>query len=338
MEIVRLAKRYAHAAFRFFERRDFRNRIREEKSKKYLVSAAPKKTGNPLSRELTGRGRFRFASTVYAKLRSESERLRTVSVAVAVVLIALSGYLFFGSPYFRIAPSHVIIERLDSGSDVNIAYKSVEDFYGTPIFLVNASEVSKAIVAMQKNIRTAQVTRLYPNGLKIVLSSWSPEFVTYFPDLERYYGVTSNGILVYERSRNPELPAIDIVDPDLSEAGFLEYREGIAEDSMVRILELKKAIKETLPGVTVAKYAFFRLEQELHVFLDSGVRLVFALDGTEKRQLGTLAFWNSGEAGALAKGGISYLDLRIGAKMFVCREEAVCKKNLIRIYGDYYRK
>lgn len=71
---------------------------------------------------------------------------------------------------------------------------------------------------MQKNIRKAEVTRLYPNGLKIVLSSWSPEFVTYFPELERYYGVTGNGVLVYAKTRNPELPEINIIDPDLTEA------------------------------------------------------------------------------------------------------------------------
>lgn len=184
---------------------------------------------------------------------------------------------------------------MDAGSDVNIAYKSIEEFYGMPIFLAGASDVSKAIIGMQKNIRQAKVERLYPNGLKIVISSWPPEFVTYFPELDRYYGVTGNGILVYSKTRNPELTEINIVDPDLTEAGFLDYREGISEEAMNRIISLRKSIKETLPGITMAKFAFFRLEQEAHVFLDSGARLVFSLDGTEKRQLSTLTFWNSQE-------------------------------------------
>lgn len=321
---------------RFFERRNFRKQVREERSKKYLVQQTSKRSASVF--EFTGRGRFRFVTTVYSKIRSESDRIKVASAVMAVSLIALSGYLAFGSTYFRISPSRVIIERLDAGSDVNIAYKSIEEFYGAPIFFVNASDVSKAVINMQKNIKSAKVSRLYPNGLKIVLSSWSPEFVTYFPEVERYYGVTGNGVLVYAKNRNPELTELDIIDPELSEAGFLDYREGVSEEAMNRIISLRTQIKEALPGITVGKFVFFRLEQEVHIFLDSGARLIFSLDGTEKRQLSTLVFWNSQEGGVLAKGGISYVDLRIPARVFVCREEGVCKKNLSRIYGNYYGK
>lgn len=286
-------------AFRYFERKNFRKRVHEEKSKKYLIKSTPKKA-KPMF-EFTGRGRFRFVSTIYAKIRSEGDRIKMASIVMAVSLVGLSAYLAFGSSYFRISPSHVIIERLDSGSDVNIAYKSIEEFYGAPIFLINSGDVAKSVISMQKNIRQADVSRLYPNGLKIVLSSWSPEFVTYFPELERYYGVTGNGVLVYSKNKNPALTELNIIDPELAEAGFLDYREGVSEEAMSRIITLRNSLKEALPGVTVGKFAFFRLEQEVHVFLDSGARLVFSLDGTEKRQLSTLVFWNSQEGGILAK-------------------------------------
>ena len=300
MQELRRFKLKIDAAFRYFERRNFRKKVHEEKSKKYLVSKTAPRKSAPLF-EFTGRGRFRFVSTIYTKVRNEGDKIKIASVAMAAALVCLSAYLAFGSSYFRISPSHVIIERVDAGSDVNIAYKSIEDFYGAPIFLVNSDEVSNAIITMQKNIRTAKVTRLYPNGLKIVISSWPPEFVTYFPELDRYYGVTGNGVLVYSKTRNPELSEINIIDPDLTEAGFLDYREGVSEEAMSRIITLRQTIKEALPGVTIAKFAFFRLEQEVHVFLDSGARLVFSLDGTEKRQLSTLVYWNSQEGGILAK-------------------------------------
>lgn len=268
MQELRRFKLKIESAFRYFERRNFRKQVHEEKSKKYLVSKAPAKKAAPLF-EFTGRGRFRFVSTIYSKVRNEGDKIRLASAVMAVTLISLSLYLAFGSSYFRISPSKVIIERVDAGSDVNIAYKSIEEFYGTPIFLVNSRDVSRAIIGMQKNIRSAKAERLYPNGLKIVISSWPPEFVTYFPELDRYYGVTGNGVLVYSKTRNAELTEINIVDPDLSEAGFLDYREGISEEAMSRIISLRQGIKEVLPGITVAKFAFFRLEQETHVFLDS---------------------------------------------------------------------
>lgn len=221
---------------------------------------------------------------------------------------------------------------------MNIAYKSIEDFYGTPIFQIDTRDVSRSIIAMQKNIKQATVSRLYPNGLKIVLSSWQPEFVSYFPQFDRYYGVTSNGVLVYAKNRDSNLPVIDIVDPELVEAGFLDYREGVSEEAMRRIAKIRTGLKESLPGIIPAKFTFFRLEQEIHVVLDSGSRLIFSLDGTESRQVSTLAFWNSQEGGILAKIGVPYVDVRVPAKVYVCREEVLCKTNLTRIYGSYYGK
>lgn len=337
MQELRRLRLRIDAALRYFERKDFRKRVQEEREKKHLVGKSPARKAPPLF-EFKGRNRFRFASTVYAKVRSGGEMVRVFSIVVAFGLVALSSYLVFVSSYFRISPSKVIIERLDAGSDVNIAYKSIEDFYGAPIFRTDTKDVSRAVIAMQKNIRKAEVSRLYPNGLKIVLSSWGPEFVTYFPQYERYYGVTSNGVLVYAKNRDPNLPVLDIVDPELAEAGFLDYREGVSEEAMRRIALIRNGIKEALPGIVPAKFTFFRLEQEVHVALDNGSRIIFSLDGTEPRQVSTLAFWNSQEAGILAKNTVPYVDVRVGAKIYVCRDENLCKSNLSRIYGSYYGK
>ena len=45
------------------------------------------------------------------------------------VLLSLSGYIIFFSPYFEISPSNVLIESLTPGLDLNIAYRSIEDYY-----------------------------------------------------------------------------------------------------------------------------------------------------------------------------------------------------------------
>lgn len=34
---------------------------------------------------------------------------------------------------------------------------------------------------------------------------------------------------------------------------------------------------------------------------------------------------------------MQYIDMRIPGKIFVCKEKVLCKNNLKRIYGDYYK-
>ena len=64
---------------------------------------------------------------------------------------------------------------------------------------------------------------------------------------------------------------------------------------MGRILFVKTGINTLFPGLHVAKYTYFRLENELHIFLESGGRLIVSLDGTEERQLRTVDYVNKQE-------------------------------------------
>jgi hypothetical protein len=57
----------------------------------------------------------------------------------------LTIYIVFISPYFRISPSKVIIERLDTITDINIAYKSIENVYSSSIFLIDKNEIKKSL-------------------------------------------------------------------------------------------------------------------------------------------------------------------------------------------------
>lgn len=54
MQELKRIKLKIEAAFRYFERRNFRKQVHEEKSKKYLVSKTPSKKSTPIF-EFTGR-------------------------------------------------------------------------------------------------------------------------------------------------------------------------------------------------------------------------------------------------------------------------------------------
>ena len=157
--------------------------------------------------------------------------------------------------------------------------------------------------------------------------------------MDKYYFVTSNGILIYDRGgKVSEFPVLDIVDPELVESNFLDYKAGISAAHMERILLTKKGMSVLFPELHIAKYSYFRLENELHIFLESGGRIIISLDGTEERQMKTVEYLNKQEKNILETGGFSYMDVRIPGKVFICREEAICIRNLSRIYGSYYLK
>ena len=226
--------RHARNFRRLIENRKFRRAVDREKKQKYLVESRvkPRVSHSPsamlgrLKEILKSRKLSRLPSFFASKIQSESSRIRLAFSAVGLLLVSLSLYILVFSGYFNISASHVIIERKDAGSDINIAYKSIEDFYGKSIFLVSGNAVKSVIQELQKNIDTVEVSRLYPNGLKIIIASHPNEFITYIKGMDRYYSVTSNGVLIYEQSgKASEFPVLDIVDPELVESNFLDYKE-----------------------------------------------------------------------------------------------------------------
>lgn len=89
-------------------------------------------------------------------------------------------------------------------------------------------------------------------------------------------------------------------------------------------------------------------EKELHLSLESGTKILFALqnDATAmsitdrmnyvKQQLITLKNYISSHRKDLTDGSISYIDARIDRKLFICREKIACQENLVMIYGQTY--
>lgn len=93
---------------------------------------------------------------------------------------------------------------------------------------------------------------------------------------------------------------------------------------------------------------YFVQENELHITLESGTRIIFALqDDSEKRfgmipknildELVTLRTYIVNNPAKLTDSSLAYIDARIPGKLFVCSDKTLCQKNLILIYGEAYR-
>ena len=252
-------------------------------------------------------------------------------------LLVSSSYILFFSPYFRISPSKVVIERLDTVSDINIAYKSIEEVYGTSIFSVEDSTVFQKLTALQKNIKTAKVSKLFPNGLKIIIESYSPEFFVRFPDSEKTYIITENGILVYQKANDANLYFLDLVDLSFTEMHFIDYKEGVPEEFMPFVLASREIFKTTFSTSNIAKFTYFKAEREIHIALESGLVVLLRSENDIDKQILSLKIYNDKNKDFINTGDIQYIDMRVPGKIFVCKEKNLCKGNLKRIYGVYYK-
>jgi len=98
--------------------------------------------------------------------------------------------------------------------------------------------------------------------------------------------VTSNGILVYQKTNDANLYFLDLVDPSFTEMSFIDYKEGVSEEFMPFILKARDLFKTTFPTVNIAKFAYFKSEREVHIALESGlIVLLRSADDIENQVL-----------------------------------------------------
>lgn len=194
----------------------FKAAVRKERKAKYLFHNT--RTTPGFSVDATKKRILSEFRNLTAKIDREKEQYVLPMLATGAFILLASFYIIFLSPYFRIAASRVIIERTDGLSDVNIAYRSVENIYGSSIFFIDKEAITKQVLTFQKNIKDVEISRLYPNGLKIVLHSFKPQFIANLNIPNKSYVISSNGVLIYQKTPDPKLKTLDVIDPVLLES------------------------------------------------------------------------------------------------------------------------
>jgi hypothetical protein len=270
MTLARQIRNNIQKIIRLWKNRTFRKEIALEKKKRYLFDAQKETKAPPtlftLFRE---KKRFYYFNTFINTFKEHRNHFRTSFLFISSFLVIGSCYVLFFSPYFRISPSKVIIERLDSITDINIAYRSIEDVYGASIFSIETNTIIEKLTNLQKNIKHAEISRLFPNGLKIIIQSYKPEFFVRFPTSEKSYILTENGILVYQKTNESNLYSLDLVDPNFTEMSFIDYKEGVSVEFMAFILRARDFFKSTFANMNISKFTYFKSEREIHVALES---------------------------------------------------------------------
>lgn len=103
---------------------------------------------------------------------------------------------------------------------------------------------------------------------------------------------------------------------------------------MSKMQDVSRAFSVDFSTYVVTSQIYYRTENELHLLLENGTRLMFSLDNSLEKQLLSLKFALEQTPGLLSSPETIYIDSRIVGKIFVCKTADVCRKNLVRIYGN----
>jgi len=237
-----------------FHNRKFCASVVQEKKRKYLFSAketspfkssriSAKKKDTPLLRPFSP-----FLRTLHFENRNPFIFLIGF---IGVILIGLSAYILLFSPYFRLSPSRVVVEPMENTVNSDLVYRAIEGIYGQFIFGVNIDRIRSDILSLQKQVQDVEIRRLYPNGLKVIVTPYPTIFHASIAFLDREFFLTSNGVLVPNASGSGagSLPNLEIVSRSLRDELFLDYKQVISPDTMASIAMVRETLEHDFPDL-----------------------------------------------------------------------------------------
>lgn len=273
-------------------------------------------------------------------------------LSISAFIFLMVAYIVFFSPYFRISPNKVIIEPLTDGIDISAVQRAIEPLYGQSIFWFDQKKVKDDIRDVLKNTDTIKIGRLFPNGAKILITSLPIRFdadIYGIPD-DKKFGISDNGVLIpavdtkFDKIKNH----LQIISKNLADEAFLAYKKTISDRMMMMIAKTFDLFAKTWPDLPISYANYFLSENELHLTIESGTKIIFAFqyefENPSKdqpkaliQQFLTLKTYIDSYKKLLQSGEIIYLDVRIPGKIFVCAERNNCYHNLREVYGNAYK-
>ena len=204
-----------------------------------------------------------------------------------------------------------------------------------------------------KNISHISIDKLYPNGLKILMSSTPITYDAKILWFEREWKMSENGVLIPKTSKSAsgtiQGKKFEIISEALKWEVFLDYKQVIPDEKMILINKIVEIFSLEWKNAVITKIRYFARENELHLTLSSNTVVIITLESewnlwdynkrieSTKNQLLGLKTYINKYNNALIDGTITYIDARIIKKLFICKEKTICTENLIRIYGETYK-
>ncbi len=232
-------------------------------------------------------------------------------------------------PVFKITNINII--KKDSTTNMDISYKSVDDFRWISIWTVDKNSILKNLQNYQQNIANIKLDIVLPNSLNIIIDSYKWVFNTNIN--WKTYIITENWSLI-PSSYSTELKEL-VVKNDFDKNVFLDYKKILDGEYIKKIYSTYDFMKNNFISIKINKIVYYEVEREIHMTTDKNTILIFDLDGEIKNQIEKLAIFNK-ELLDINKIPLIYIDLRINNKIFYCTEaeKIQCNINLKSIYWE----
>jgi len=251
------------------------------------------------------------------------------------ILINIGFLLFLGFILFLIfwpilRVNKIEITRKDYITNINIAYKSVDDIRWKSIFLVNFDNIKQKLKKYQPDIKDVKLKIAFPNLLKIEISSYSGLFNT---DIKwKNYIITYNGILV-PLKKYSEIRNIKIIYSKLDNIRIPDYKKVFDSKYINNINSMVNKLEENIVTVKIKSILYYVNEREVHLITDSGIRLIYDLTQSVDNQIKKTVILNK-QYYKINKWSLVYIDFRVKGKIYYCslKTKSVCKDHIKRIY------
>ena len=190
---------------------------------------------------------------------------RTYFKTVGWIFFTGIGVLFFvalfATPLFRLNPDKItLVLRPEPVFDRNAIHSMLEDFAGKNIFTISTREIFEHLSANIRHIASVEKTLMFPDGLRIVVTSFTPSYRAYIG--EETFLLTENGQLIIDIPE-VEVPALQIrhlvSDPNLGK------NTPIMIEDMQSIREILQLWQKNLPTFPIQALTFYDQEKEIHI-------------------------------------------------------------------------
>lgn len=310
--------------YKKLKNRKFHRKLRAEKSRMYLRD-------DDSSSFNSRKNKFKIFSLTRKYINFvnlNNHKYTAYYYYIAIFLFILSAYIFLFSSYFSV--QKIYIERNDDITNINIAYKSVEDLYWDSIVLLDENEVINKMKSYQKNIKTIDFRKMFPDSVKITLTSYKAAFNTKLFDRE--YLITNNWIFVPIKN-DPKLKNMIVHFKDKDTLWIVDYKAILNSNDIIKSNNIVNKINTSIFAIKIKDIDYFPTEKELHINTDNGTKYIFDLTWNIDEQLAKLTNFVE-KYKDIINWWLYYTDLRISGKIFYCpiSEKNQCQKNLKIIY------
>lgn len=246
------------------------------------------------------------------KIKTDDKSKKWFFGLVLIVLLTLIISFLFKGAYFQVSKFEVT--SLDWISNIDFAYKVVNDFAYENIFTFKEKAFISEIKNIQPNLKKISVNKWFPNTLKVELESFLPVYQTFING--KNYLILENGSFVPLDKQNETIGVLNIYNMDFGVSWNLSYKKPMSSEILNNIKYVSEWIAIVTPDVKIEEMNLFLENRELHLKVNDTI-LIFDLVGDLKSKLLSYEiFFNKSQTWDEV-----YVDLRLEERFDICPRE-----------------